>query len=172
MKRTVAKSLNAVILSIFLLIGCGSKAVPLTDELVQMKNGQSLQDVADQIAEKVGMQMPADVDETALRELFYVSKNDAEEFAGKMAMQAGDTEQIVAVKASPRKKQAVINSLGRRLSEAQSFLSEEKKTAGNGQIIEKGNYVFLLILNDAAEDRNVDMEDAVALLNEAFLGES
>ncbi|WP_101911530.1 DUF4358 domain-containing protein [Marasmitruncus massiliensis] len=172
MKRTVTKSLNAVILSILLLTGCGSKAVPLTDELVQMQNGQSLQNVVDQIAEKIGMQMPANLDETALKELFYVSKNDIEEFAGKIAMQAGDTEQIVAVKANPKKKQAVINSLGRRLSDVQAFLSEEKETAENGQVVEKGNYVFLLILNDATEDRNADMEDAIALLNEAFLGES
>ncbi len=172
MRRPVTKLLNAAVLSMLLFAGCGSKAVPLTEELVQMQNEQSLQSVVDQITQKIGMQMPAELDETALKELFYVGKNDVEEFAGKLAMQAGDTEQIIAIKANPRKKQTVVNSLGRRLSDVQAFPLEENENTGDGQVVEKGNYIFLLILNDTTEGRNADMEDAIALINEAFPGES
>lgn len=172
MKRTVIKSLNAVILTVLLFAGCGSNAVPLTEKLVQTQNGQSLQNVVDQIAEKVGMQVPANLDETALKELFYISKNDVEEYAGKIAMQDGDTEQIVAVKPNPKKKRAVVNSLGKRLSDIQASLSKGKENTGNCQVVEKGEYVVLLVLNDSEEGANADMEDAIALLNEALTEKS
>jgi hypothetical protein len=65
----------------------------------------------------------------------------------------------------------VVNSLGKRLSDIRLLFQKKRKTRKlSGS--RKGEYVVLLVLNDSEEGANADMEDAIALLNEALAEKS
>ena len=154
-----------------LLAGCGGKGGQEAGP--SMKEGESVQTVVDRIVDEVGMQMPAEIDDGILKDLFYIDPaSDAEEYYGKMAMTMTSADNVVAVKAKPEKRDAVKEALQKRLKDVQDsfaqYLPEQGEKAQKGQVIQKGDYVFLLILGEMSETFDSDMEAAVKIVNDAF----
>ncbi|MEM1483997.1 DUF4358 domain-containing protein [Oscillospiraceae bacterium PP1C4] len=172
MRKTIALFMTFM-LSLGMLAGCGSKAEAPSVNSVTMENGKTVQSVVDQISEDVGMQMPADIDDSVLKDIFYIDPStDIEEYYGKMAMTITSADNIVAVKAKPDKKQVVVDGLNKRLEDVRAsfaqYLPDQSEKAKKGQVIEKGDYVFLLILGQDVENFEDDMAKAVKYIDEAF----
>ena len=87
-----------------------------------------------------------------------------------MTMTSADN--VVAIKAKPDKKQTVVDGLTKRLEDVRNsfaqYLPDQSEKAQKGQVIEKGDYVFLLILGSDVEKFDAEMENAVKIINEAF----
>lgn len=160
--------LAIVLLCIGMLAGCGSKADGGTDA-VQMKDGNTLQTVVDRIEDEVGIQMSADIDDQLFTDLFYIDpETDVEEYAGKMAMSMTSADNVVAVKAKPESRQKVLDGLNKRLADVQAsfeqYLPDQYEKSQRGLVIEKGDYLFLLIVGETSEDQ----EKAQEIIAEAF----
>lgn len=157
-----------VLLCIGMLAGCGSKAGGGTDA-VQMKDGNTVQTVVDRIEDEIGIQMSADIDDQVLTDLFYTDPEaDVEEYAGKMAMTMTSADTVVAVKAKPESRQKVLDGLTKRLADVQAsferYLPDQYEKSQRGLVIEKGDYLFLVIIGETSED----MEKAQGIIEEAF----
>jgi len=171
--KKAAALLMAIMLSLGIFTGCGSKAEAPSENTVTMKSGESVQSVVDKIFNEIGMQMPADIDDSVLKDIFYIDPStDVEEYFGKMAMTITSADHIIAVKSKPEKKQDVIDGLNKRLEDVQAsfaqYLPDQSEKANKGQVIEKGDYVFLLILGQEVETIDDDMVKAVEIINGAF----
>ena len=169
MKKLISL-LAAAVLCAGLLAGCGSKNAGSAS--MEMKEGQSVQTVVDQIAEDVGIAMAAPLDDELLGQLFYIDPSDVEEYYGQISMANVSADNIVAVKAKPDKKDIVVEGLNKRLEDVQNsfsqYLPEQYEKAMKGRVVEKGNYVFLLILGQQSATFDQDMEIAVGIIDAAF----
>lgn len=172
MKKALTVLMTAI-LCVGLFAGCGTKAETPAAESVTMKNGESVQTVVDKIANEVGVQMPSQLDDSILKDLFYIDPaSDVEEYYGVMAMTMTSADNIVAVKAKSDKKQVVVDGLNKRLEDVRAsfaqYLPDQSEKAKKGQVIEKGDYVFLLILGEDVDSFDEDMNKSVEIVNSAF----
>ena len=162
--------LAAAVLCTGLLSGCGSKDA--AGASMEMKEGQSVQTVVDQIAEDVGIAMAAPIDDEMLKQLFYIDPSDAQAYYGQISMANVSADNVVAIQAAPDKKDAVVEGLNKRLEDVQNsfaqYLPEQYEKAMKGRVVEKGNYVFLLILGQESSTFDQDMGKAVGILDAAF----
>lgn len=157
-----------------LLTGCGSKDGNASDVAAsEMKEGQTVQTVVDQIAAEVGVAMPADVDENFLKDICYIPTEDIQAYAGKIAIVNTSADNVIAVQAVEGKVDAVKDGLQKRLEDVQKsfeqYLPEQYEKAQKGKVIVKGNYAFLLILGESGESADTDMEKAVSIIDNAFV---
>lgn len=168
-KKAIAM-LAAAVCVIGVFAGCGSKGGAAGTET--MKEGQTVQTVVDRIAEEVGVAMPAPVDDAALENLMYIKPEDAEAYAGSIAMVMTSADNVVAVQAKEGKIDTVKAGLEKRLEDVrksfENYLPEQSDKAQKGQVIVKGNYAFLLIVGEMDETLDADMEKAVKIINDAF----
>lgn len=173
MKKMTA-ILAAAVCCVSLLAGCGSKGENggASAKGSEMKEGQTVQTVVEQIATDVGVAMPSEVDENFLQDICYVPMDDVEEFAGQIAIVNTSADNVIAVKAKEGKIGAVKEGLEKRLGDVQKsfemYLPEQYEKAKKGQVIVKGDYAFLLVLGESGETADADMEKAVAIINSAF----
>lgn len=162
--------LVAAVLLIF--CGCHTKAEPIVEAPILMQDGQTVQTVVDKMANRIAIPMPADLDDTALKNLFSISPTHVQEYAGKISMEPGNMDHFVALRANPKKKRAVIKGLNRRLSDMQRVFSQnqtdEDEKILKGEIVEKGDYVFLAILCEENEMVEEDMQEMLGIIEEAF----
>ena len=162
--------LAAAVLCTGLLAGCGSKDA--AGASMEMKEGQSVQTVVDQIAEDVGIAMAAPIDDEMLKQLFYIDPSDAQAYYGQISMANVSADNVVAIQAAPDKKDAVVEGLNKRLEDVQNsfaqYLPEQYEKAMKGRVVEKGNYVFQLILGQESLTFDQDMEKAVGIIDAAF----
>ena len=176
MMKKLAALLLAGIMCAGIFSGCGQKeetAGSDASSAVEMKEGQSVQTVVDQISDEIGIQMPADLDDTILKDMFYIdAANDVEAYAGKMSMTMTSADNLVAVKAKEGKKDTVVEALNKRLEDVRNtfeqYLPDQKEKAAKGQVIEKGDYVFLVIIGQDTETFDDDMTRAQEIINAAF----
>lgn len=166
------KGLTLLLAVILIFGGCSSKVEPIVEEPMEMANGQTVQTVVDKIADQIGMDMPADLEDTVLKDLFSIKPADIEDYAGKVSMEPTSMNQIVAVKANPEKLQKVLKGLKRRLSDVQTSFSQnhedENEQILQGQVVEKGNYIFLIVLCEDSETIDTQMEEIIKIIEEVF----
>ena len=164
------KGILAAVCCLGILAGCSQQEEAAGGET--MKEGQSVQTVVDQIAEEIGIQMPADVDDTILKDMFYLDAGDVEAYAGKMAMTMTSADNVLAVQAKPGQADAAQEALEQRLADVQNafaqYLPDQSEKAQKGQVVRRGDYVFLLILGESSETYDSDMERAIQIVDEAF----
>ena len=137
--------LAAAVLCTGLLSGCGSKDA--SGASMEMKEGQSVQTVVDQIAEDVGIAMAAPIDDEMLKQLFYIDPSDAQAYYGQISMANVSADNVVAIQAAPDKKDAVVEGLNKRLEDVQNsfaqYLPEQyEKAEGSG--CRKGELCFFI----------------------------
>lgn len=166
------KGFGLLLAAILIFGGCSTKAEPIVEEPMEMANGQTIQTVVDKIADRIGMDMPADVKDTVLKDLFFISPAYVEDYAGKISMQPTSMNQIVAVKANPEKSKKVLKGLKKRLSDMKMSFSQnhedENEQILQGQVVEKGNYIFLIILCEDSETIDTQMQEIIKIIEEVF----
>lgn len=167
--------LTAVFCCGALLTGCGSKGSNSSASAAnpEMKEGQTVQTVVEQIAAEVGVAMPSDVDESFLKDICYISPEDVQEYAGKIAIVNTSADNVIAVRAADGRVNAVKEGLQKRLEDVRKsfemYLPEQYEKAQKGQVVVKGNYAFLLILGESGESADADMAKAVGIIDNAFV---
>ena len=171
--KKIWMTFTAIVLCFGMLAGCGSKGETSSNSGVAMKDGETIQTVIDRIIGEVGIQMPAEIDDATLKDIFFIDpETDAEEYYGQMAMVMNSADNILGVKAKPERKDAVVEALNNRLKNVQDsfaqYLPDQSEKAQKGRVVEKGDYVFLLILGQDYDTFDTDMETAIKIIDEAF----
>lgn len=169
----------ALSISLGSFIGCTpSPAVPDNNITTEggtgttLTKGTTLETIVTQINEEIGIQMPGDVDETTLSDLFHISSDMVDTFYGKFAMTMTSSDNVVAVKAAPGKIEDVVSALEQRKAEViQSFemyLPDQYEKAQAGQVIVRGDYAFLIIIGDYEKGFDNEMAKAEEIIDSYF----
>ena len=156
MKKIFAVLLSAALFA-GMLAGCGSKPAASGDSTEM----------------KVGIAMPAEIDDALMKDVFYIDpEKDVDEYYGQFAMVNVSADNLLAVKAKPEQKDAVIEAMGKRLKDVQAsfsnYLPDQSEKAQKGRVVDRGNYVFLVILGESPETFDDDLDRAVKIIDEAF----
>lgn len=124
-----------------------------------VKPNQSLDEIVSSIADELTLPMPAQVDDTMLKDLFYVDPEDAASYSGQFAQVNVSSANILIVEAKDSGKVETISAaLERRkqdmMTSFEMYLADQYEIAQNAKIITKGNYVALLMIDevDRAEE--------------------
>ncbi|MCI8649154.1 MAG: DUF4358 domain-containing protein [Anaerotruncus sp.] len=169
MKKLIAICLTALICT-GAFMGCGKKAD--SESAQEMKPGNTVQTVVDKIEAEVGIAMAENVDDTLLKDIFSVNPEDVEEYAGKFSMAMVNADNVVAIKAKPEKVQNVVDGLTQRLEalreQFETYLPDQKEKLAKGKVLQKGNYVFLLVVGYETESFDADIAKAEEIVEAAF----
>lgn len=167
--KKIISAFSVILCCMMLVTGCSGKE---TAGGVKMKDGQTVQTVTDQIINEVGIAMGMQLDDTVLKDMFYIDGADVEAYAGEMSLSMTSADNIVAVQAKEGKIDTVKQALEKRLADVrqsfEQYLPEQSEKAQKGQVVVKGNYAFLLILGEDSTTYDDDMKKANDIINEAF----
>lgn len=137
-----------------------------------MAAGSRLQDVIMQLGEELGITMPEKLDESSLKEVFGVDPADIEEYYGEYSAVNTSADHIIGLKVKDGKVDAVRQALEARKEEIvknfEEYLPDQYEKAQAGQIIQKGNYLFLVIAGDSEKGYDSEMGRAQKIVNGYF----
>ena len=155
-------------LTIFSLCACSSNSSDGTT----LKNDVTLQDIVDEIESQIGMQMPGDIDDVMLTDMYHMDMNNVETYAGRASMTMTSCDTVVAIKAVPNKVSEVAKSLEQRqedlINQFERYLPSQYQKAQAGSVIVRGDYVFLIVLGESEETINDDIQRAEDIINSYF----
>ncbi|MHC1749736.1 MAG: DUF4358 domain-containing protein [Cellulosilyticaceae bacterium] len=134
---------------------------------IALKTGVTLQSIVDDIEIAIPLQMPAPLDETTLNDLFHIDPTSIEEYAGKFSMTMTSSDNVVAVKAKPGKVDEVKAALEKRKEDLITSFSQYLVDQ-LGKVIQKGDYIFLIIAGDAEKGLDKEMAAAEDIINNSF----
>lgn len=144
-------------------------SAPETDSSADSAASAGAKGVVDALDAAIGIAMPSEIDDTLLKELFYIDPADVDEYYGKMSVTNTSADNVIAVKPKPDKKDAVKQSLERRLADVQAsfemYLPEQYEKALKGRVYERGDYVLLLILGESTDTFDSDMQKALDVVD-------
>ena len=153
MKRIFTAFLAAALL--LTSAACGKKA-PAAPTL---KEGLTLKSVVDDIGNEIGITMPAEVDESILKDIVGIEPEDVEEYAGYVTMVMGKVETVQ--KALAARQETVVKSF-------EQYLPSELDKAKAGKVITIGDYVFLVILGRMDKDPAAETAVIEEMIRENF----
>lgn len=137
-----------------------------------LKEGITLMDIVDEVDSQIGIQMPGEVNDTILTDIYYMDMSNVETYAGKSSMTMTSCDTVVAVKAVPGKIDLVVESLKRRqedlINSFSQYLPEQYQKAQAGSVIVRGDYAFLVIVGESEETISEDMQKAEDIINSYF----
>lgn len=137
-----------------------------------MAAGSRLQDVIMQLGEELGITMPEKLDESSLKEVFGVDPADIEEYYGEYSAVNTSADHIIGLKVKDGKVDAVRQALEARKEEIvknfEEYLPDQYEKAQAGQIIQKGNYLFLVIAGDSEKGYDSEMDRAQKIVSGYF----
>ena len=125
-----------------------------------------------QLGEELGITMPEKLDESSLKEVFGVDPADIEEYYGEYSAVNTSADHIIGLKVKDGKVDAVRQALEARKEEIvknfEEYLPDQYEKAQAGQIIQKGNYLFLVIAGDSEKGYDSEMDRAQKIVNGYF----
>ena len=127
------------------------------EEGMIMAAGSRLQDVIMQLGEELGITMPEKLDETSLKEVFGVDPA-ADHIIG---LKVKDGRVDAVKQALEAHKEEIVNNFA-------EYLPDQYDKAQAGQIIQKGNYLFLVIAGDGEKGYDNEMDRAQKIVNGYF----
>lgn len=149
MKKLLSSAL-AMIIGATLLVGCGSKSGGS-----ELKSGTELLDVAYEVSDTLMMPMPQEADAEMAKILFYITDDIAEEYAILNAMVNVSSANVAIVKAKDGKVEDVKAALTKRKADVitsfEQYLPDQLEFAKAGKVLVNGNYVSLIIGEEADE---------------------
>lgn len=137
--------------------GAGSGAGQEGDSPVELIiKDEKLKAAFDAVRKEFGefyVSMPAVITEQQMTEMYYVNKDDVEEFVGEMSIANVSGDTFVGVKAKPGKAQAVADALEKRKNDIienfktypVNFMDVKSQAA---KVITQGDYVFLILMGN------------------------
>lgn len=141
--------LAAFALMMTLFAGCSSGQGE-----AEVKPSQPIGDIVAAVAEELVLPMPAEVDDTMLKEIFYIDPADTASYAGQFAqvnissanviiVEAKDSSKVETIQAALEKRQKDV------MTSFEMYLEDQYNIAKDAKIITKGNYVALLMIENA-----------------------
>ena len=159
-----------IILMMTLLAGCQKGEPNAEQDSLPSEETITLQELIENIKALEEEGMYEKIDGIILQEQMGITTDDAEDFYGYYSPIITQVVHIVGVKAKDGKVDAVKEGLEKRKTELEEhYLPDQAEIASQGVVLEKGEYVFLLILGYAPEDAPGLIQQATAMINEANL---
>ncbi len=142
------------------------------EEGMLMAAGSRIQDVVMKLGEELGITMPEKLDEAALKDVFGLNPADIEEYYGEYSAVNTSADHLIGVKVKEGKVDTVRKALEARkeqvLKNFQEYLPDQYEKAQAGRIIEKGNYLFLVIAGDSEKGYDEQMNRAEEIVGGYF----
>ena len=139
---------------------------------MMMAAGSRIQDIVMELEENLGITMPEKMDEQSLQEVFGLNPDDIEEYYGEYSAVDTSADHIIGVKVKDGKVDEVKSALEQRKQEIvdnfQEFLPDQYDKANAGKIIQKGNYLFLVIAGDSEKGYDNEMTRAQKIIDGYF----
>lgn len=137
-----------------------------------MEAGSRIQDVIMELGETLGITMPQKIDQASLQEVFGLSPSDIEEYYGEYSSVNTSADHIIGVKVKEGRVDAVRSALEKRketvVENFKEYLPDQYDKAQAGKIIEKGNYLFLVIAGDSTKGYDSEMQRAEQIIDGYF----
>ena len=144
------------------------------EEGMMMAEGIALRDIITKLGEEMGITMPQRLEEKDLQDILGLKAEDVEEYYGEYSSVGTSADHIIGIKAKKGKAPQVRAAMESRKEEIikkfAEYLPEELEKAQCGKIIEKGDYLFLVIAGGPEEDCSDRSEKAERIIEESFSG--
>ena len=134
--------------------------------------GSRIQDVIMELEENLGITMPEKLDQQSLQEVFGLNPDDIEEYYGEYSAVNTSADHIIGVKVKDGKVDEVKSALESHKQEIvdnfEEYLPDQYDKAQAGKIIQKGNYLFLVIAGDSEKGYDSEMNRAQHIIDGYF----
>ena len=139
---------------------------------MMMAAGSRIQDVIMELEENLGITMPEKLDQQSLQEVFGLNPDDIEEYYGEYSAVNTSADHIIGVKVKDGKVDEVKSALESHKQEIvdnfEEYLPDQYDKAQAGNIIQKGNYLFLVIAGDSEKGYDSEMNRAQHIIDGYF----
>lgn len=139
---------------------------------MMMAAGSRIQDVIMELEENLGITMPEKLDQQSLQEVFGLNPDDIEEYYGEYSAVNTSADHIIGVKVKDGKVDEVKSALESHKQEIvdnfEEYLPDQYDRAQAGKIIQKGNYLFLVIAGDSEKGYDSEMNRAQHIIDGYF----
>ena len=139
---------------------------------MMMAAGSRIQDVIMELEENLGITMPEKLDQQSLQEVFGLNPDVIEEYYGEYSAVNTSADHIIGVKVKDGKVDEVKSALESHKQEIvdnfEEYLPDQYDKAQAGKIIQKGNYLFLVIAGDSEKGYDSEMNRAQHIIDGYF----
>ena len=139
---------------------------------MMMAAGSRIQDVIMELEENLGITMPEKLDQQSLQEVFGLNPDDIEEYYGEYSAVNTSADHIIGVKVKDGKVDEVKSALESHKQEIvdnfEEYLPDQYDKAQAGKIIQKGNYLFLVIAGDSEKGYDSERNRAQHIIDGYF----
>lgn len=139
---------------------------------MMMAAGSRIQDVIMELEENLGITMPEKLDQQSLQEVFGLNPDDIEEYYGEYSAVNTSADHIIGVKVKDGKVDEVKSALESHKQEIvdnfEEYLPDQYDKAQAGKIIQKGNYLFLVIAGDSEKGYDSEINRAQHIIDGYF----
>ena len=139
---------------------------------MMMAAGSRIQDVIMELEENLGITMPEKLEQQSLQEVFGLNPDDIEEYYGEYSAVNTSADHIIGVKVKDGKVDEVKSALESHKQEIvdnfEEYLPDQYDKAQAGKIIQKGNYLFLVIAGDSEKGYDSEMNRAQHIIDGYF----
>lgn len=147
MKKLIAIALSAAVLALG-LVGCGGK---------ESSKAYNLNDIVTAVESANPIANPRDVDDNFITLDMLLTKDNIEEYAGKVSNDQADSALIVAVKAVEGKGNAVkaeMETYKTSISTGGLYaeFADKEAAAKDARIVQQGDYVVMVVANTNGAD--------------------
>ena len=147
MKKLIAIALSAAVLALG-LVGCGGK---------ESSKAYNLNDIVTAVESANPIANPRDVDDNFITLDMLLTKDNIEEYAGKVSNDQADSALIVAVKAVEGKGDAVkaeMETYKTSISTGGLYaeFADKEAMAADARIVAKGDYLVMVVANTEGAD--------------------
>jgi len=119
-----------------------------------------------------GFTMPAELDDSILKDILGIDPEDVEEYTGYITMVNISTDNLIAIKAKEGKVETVQKKLEERqdaqAKEFEKYLQDQYQKVTVGKVIVIGDYVFLATLCRMDEDPATEAADIETFIRGSF----
>lgn len=108
------------------------------------------------------------INDQLLNDIFNISVDDVEEYYGEYSMINVNCDTIIGIRVAADKKQEVLDGLNEYVKskekEFEQYLQDQYQKAQKAKIIEKDDYVFLVIVGESMESIDADVAKAEEII--------
>ena len=147
-----------------------------------LRSGMSLSEIVDSLAEEYGVALATTLDDERIQSMIAASKesdpsldltlSDIIDYSGQFSDSNISSDHILAFEIADGKVSQFRRVLEQRKLQVEkhfeNFLNDQFEKARFGKIIEKGNYLFFLMIGDPAEDIQQQVKKAEEKVNSFF----
>lgn len=139
---------------------------------MMLTEGTKLDDIIMRLGEELGIAMPERLDDNTLKDIMGINSEDVEEYYGEYAVVNTSADNIIGVKAKEGRADAVREALEARkdtvIKNFEQYLPDQLDKAKAGKVIQRGDYVFLVIAGDSEKGMDKEIKRAEEIIDSYF----